>query len=219
MALMGIILLLMLIVLVVIGLPAGWFVSEVMACSRWVRCALGVAALISSVSTAWIMSDDLGYGRGCQETRDRYLKQPFMTQEHWQRLLELERNALTNAYIRPSTMTSGKYVLESSFPGMPREELVMDLVFTNGQLITAEPRAISDLGEDFFTDGFKQKGNVISAHLWTHRADDAKLFDRQYIGLADGNMMWGRVYLLPGQGWQESRSPDVGVWRAYKNAE
>jgi hypothetical protein len=37
----------------------------------------------------------------------------------------------------------------------------------------------------------------------------------RFVGLIDGDGMWGRVYVEPGQGWREGDPPVYGVWRLH----
>ncbi|HXI85790.1 MAG TPA: hypothetical protein VNL17_17055 [Verrucomicrobiae bacterium] len=118
------------------------------------------------------------------------------------KLVELDRSFLTNVVTRPNTMTSGSYVLEIQFTGKPEKTAALELEFSNGQLIKMSKLPIQDL---------VQTGSVVS---WMQYDEDEGPSAR-FIGLIDGNGMWGRVYVEPGQGWREGDPPAYGVWKLH----
>jgi hypothetical protein len=154
-----------------------------------------IIAVVSALA-ALAIAYGIGYfkaaldGSACQMNRDF---------EHWAQLAELDRAFLTNVVTRPSTLRTGTYVLETTFPGKPTTTSVIDLVFTNGRFSlpkTEEPH------RNGMADTMIQNGNVVS---WYHEGI-AYEANAECVGLIDDNMIWGRIY-----GW--NRDESIGVWR------
>ena len=121
-------------------------------------------------------------------------------------LVELDRLFLPNIPVSPNTMTSGSYTLETWIAGKPEENSVLKMEFADGKLVKLPPRVpIQDI---------QQTENVISWERYDMHEGPSAIF----IGLIDGNEMWGRVYVEPGQGWREGEPPAYGVWRLYRTA-
>lgn len=97
-------------------------------------------------------------------------------------------------------MTSGSYTLEVCLAGKPVNTSLLDLVFFNGELSNAREGHVANIN---------QTGNVI---LFLKVEEDEGPF-LQFVGVIDGNEMWGRVYQVPGQGWHQGEPPNYGVWR------
>jgi hypothetical protein len=122
--------------------------------------------------------------------------------EHWQSLAKLDRSFLTNIVTRPSTLTSGAYVMETTFPGKAPTNYVLDLVFSNGQFALPKPTNPKRAG---MADTLVQRGNVVS---WAYEGVMYEA-DAECVGLIDGNVIWGRIY-----GWN-SGDESIGLWRIY----
>jgi len=162
--------------------------------------AVGVTVLIT---VAYVV----GHSRG----EDYYAKRRSLSPEYWNQIAGLYKSFLSNVAARPSTLTSGTYMLETTFPGKPTEVHVLDLVFSDGKLLTK----YQTVGPNLVTNGFTQEGKVVSGSL--HDMNERP--SREYIGHMDGNMMWGTVYVPPGEGWHEDEPPAYGVWRLYPKPE
>jgi hypothetical protein len=115
-------------------------------------------------------------------------------------LVELDKAFLPTIAVRPSSMTSGTYTLETWFHGKAAEAAEVELEFSDGQLVKLTGLPIQ---------GIVQHGHVV---FW-ERFDYDEGPSAAHVGLVDGNTMWGRVYVKPGQGWHEGEPPAYGVWR------
>lgn len=121
-------------------------------------------------------------------------------------LVALDRSFLTNVATRPNTLISGNYILETQIAGKPAEVSSLRLEVSKGQLTKLSQMPIQDI---------RQTGNVVS---W-ERFDIDERPRTIYIGMIDGNRMWGKIYTEPGQGWHEGESPNYGMWRLYPKPE
>jgi hypothetical protein len=116
-------------------------------------------------------------------------------------LVELDQSFFTNAVTRPSVMNSGAYTLEIQFAGKPEKvSSTLELEFSNGRLVGAPNQRIQDI---------VQTRNVVS---W-EQYDSDEGPSTTFVGVIDGDGMWGRVYVSPGQGWRQGEPPVYGVWR------
>lgn len=115
-------------------------------------------------------------------------------------LIELDRAFLTNVATRPGTMTSGRYKLEVRLAGQPERVSEIELEFSNGKLVKASQLPIQHI---------VQTGNVVSWEQYDASEGPSAIF----VGTIDGDGMWGRVYVEPGQGWHQGDPPVYGVWR------
>src|SRR5262245_11800132 len=100
-------------------------------------------------------------------------------------LAELDKTALQTFPVRSNTMTSGTYLMQVWFPKSQLEPRAIALRCENGQ-ITVPGGTFSRSG------GAKQlavTGNVVS---WDQEGALYQM-DAIYVGLVDGNEMWGRV--------------------------
>jgi hypothetical protein len=121
-------------------------------------------------------------------------------------LVELDQSFLTNISTRPNTMSSGAYTLETRFAGSTTKESSLELEFSNGQLLKVTGLPIQDI---------VQTGNVVSWEQFDYDEGPSA----RYVGLIDGDVIWGRVYVKPGQGWREGEPPSYGVWRLYPKSD
>jgi hypothetical protein len=112
-------------------------------------------------------------------------------------LLELDRSFLTNLPCASNALTSGNYTLDVCLAGQSEKLTNVLLGVSNGQ-ITNSP--LLDL---------VQNGNEV---YWVQYDYDQGPF-QEFVGLIDGDAMWGRVYVAPGQGWRQGEPPNYGVWR------
>ncbi len=126
--------------------------------------------------------------------------------EHWRQLAELDRSFLTNLVARPSTLTTGRYVLETTFPGKPPKVDMLDLVFSNGQF--ALPKS-TEPHRGGMADTLVQNGNVVS---WHHEGIMYEA-SAECVGIIDGDTVWGRIY-----GWNPG-DESIGVWRICRKPE
>lgn len=122
--------------------------------------------------------------------------------EHYKQLAELDRSFLTGVVTRPSTLTTGSYILETRFPGKAPKFDFLELMFSNGRFALPMPTAPRRHG---MADTLVQNGNVVS---WHH---EGVMYESnaECVGLIDGNMIWGRIY-----GWNPG-DESIGVWRIY----
>jgi hypothetical protein len=122
--------------------------------------------------------------------------------EQHKALVLLDQSFLSTIATHPNTMTSGVYMLETRFAGKTSEETAVEVQIDNGQLVKLAKQPIQEIA---------QKGSVVS---W-ERYDMDEGPAARFIGLIDGNMMWGRIYLMPGSGWREGQPSAYGVWRLH----
>jgi hypothetical protein len=142
----------------------------------------------------------VGRDVGQESSANLYAKREI---ELHKQLVEFDQSFMTNAVTQPGTMTSGLYSLETRFPGKAREVCEVTLEFTNGRLVkVSEPK---------HTQNLIHTANVVS---WEQH-DIGKHDERpgaRFVGVIDGDAMWGRVYVEPAQGWHAGEPPEYGVW-------
>jgi hypothetical protein len=121
------------------------------------------------------------------------------------KLVELDQWFLAGVAAQPSTMTSGKYTLEKRWAGRAMETSVAELEISDGCVRKMTGLRAQDI---------MQTGKVVS---WKQvDADEGP--SARFVGLMDGDGMWGRVYMEPGQGWHEGEPPAYGVWRLQRRS-
>lgn len=131
---------------------------------------------------------------------DSFSRQMNADIKNWRQLAELDRSFLTNVVTRPSTLTSGAYVMETTFPGQAPTNWTLQLVFSNGQFALPKPTTPGRAG---MADTLVQNGSVVS---WYH---EGTMYEAtaECVGLIDGDTIWGRIY-----GWNPG-DESIGVWR------
>jgi hypothetical protein len=155
---------------------------------------ISLCAVLAGLSVAfWI-----GRGVGADIASKAQTKRDVQLHKE---LIELDRAFFTNVVTRPSTMTSGRYNLEVRFAGKPEKISEIELEFSNGRLVKASKLPIQHI---------VQTGNVVSWEQYDSDEGPIAIF----VGTIDGNEMWGRVYVEPGQGWHQGQPPVYGVWRS-----
>jgi hypothetical protein len=157
-------------------------------------CAAFCAVLALLAIAFWV-----GRAGGVERTSMLQTKRDL---ELHKQLVELDQSFLTNVVTRPNTLTSGLYTLEIRFAGKTEEVSALELEFSNGQLVQNPKLPIQHI---------VQTGSVVSWERYNMDEDPSSTF----VGVIDGNVMWGRVYLEPGQGWREGQPPAYGVWRLH----
>lgn len=166
------------------------------------RKIITIGAVLALLVVAYLVGQHNGQHKDSRDAAERQMKHDL---ELCRKLVELDRSFLANVLTRPNALTSGTYMLETTFPDRPPEALVLVLNFSNGQLLTE----YQTVGQNLVTHGFTQQGTLVSGTVYD--MDEGP--GREYVGVIDGDMMWGRVYQLPGQGWREGEPPAYGVWR------
>ena len=160
---------------------------------KWLIALCGILALIGIVVAFWVgRAVGTGTASKAQTERDMQLHKE---------LIELDRTFLTNVVTRPSTMTSGRYNLGVRFAGQAERLSEIELEVTNGNLVKISPLPIQHI---------VQAGNAVSWEQYDMSEGPSAIF----VGTIDGNAMWGRIYVEPGQGWHQGEPPAYGVWRA-----
>jgi hypothetical protein len=151
---------------------------------------------VIGVIAAYAVGHFIGSCDADASRRDRDLK-------HWQQLAELDRAFLTNVVTRPGALVTGRFVIETCFPGIPPRSHPLDLVFSNGLCSLPMPAGPHRNG---MADTFVQNGNVVS---WHH---EGILYEgsAECVGVIDGEMIWGRIY-----GWSPGDG-SIGLWRIYR---
>lgn len=93
--------------------------------------------------------------------------------------------------------------METTFPGKPPTNCVLQLVFSNGQFALPKPAVCQRAG---MHDTLVQNNNVVSWY------NEGVMYEAnaECVGLIDGNMIWGRIY-----GWN-SGDESIGVWKIYQ---
>jgi hypothetical protein len=156
-------------------------------------------ALLAALAAAY----GIGQFKASIDSSTRQMNADF---EHWRQLAELDRSFLTNVVTRPSTLTSGAYVMETTFPGKAPTNCVLQLVFSNGQFALPKPTTPGRAG---MADTLVQNGSVVS---WRH---EGIMYEAtaECVGLIDGDTIWGRIY-----GWNP-RDESIGVWRIIRQRD
>ncbi len=138
-----------------------------------------------------------GHFNGLRSADEQQIKQDLSRHKE---LVDLDQSFLASIAARPSALTSGTYALETRFPGKAAEVSALELEYSGGKLLKLTGLPIQDI---------VQTGQVVSWERFDYDEGPAAT----YVGLIDGDTMWGRVYVKPGQGWQEGEPPAYGVWR------
>jgi len=150
----------------------------------------GCVILILAVITYWV-----GRFVGAESASKSRTKRDVTVHTE---LVKLDEMFLTNVVTRPSTLATGFYRLETKLAGKPTITSRMDLEFSNGRLTKISGNV----------QNIVQTGSVVS---WEQH-DRNKGPSARFVGVIDGEMMWGRVYVAPGQGWREGDPPEYGIW-------
>ena len=155
--------------------------------------------LIVSIFALLALAYGIGYYRAGYQAGVRQMNEDL---EHWEQLAKLDRVFLTNIVTRSNALTTGTFVLETSFPGKPPWTEVLSLTFSNGVFALPKPVQPQRAG---MAETLVQNGNVVS---WL---DEGILYEAnaEWVGLIDGNKIWGRVY-----GWNAGQE-SIGFWRIY----
>ena len=149
----------------------------------------------------------IAYFTGQSDGSDREVKQRIERDlELHGKLVELDRQFLASVATRPNALVSGKYALETRIAGGTTTVSLVEIELSEGRLRKLTGECIQDMA---------QTGNVVS---WEQGTMDETPFAR-FIGLIDGDGMWGRVYVKPGTGWHEGDPPKYGVWRLRRQPE
>lgn len=163
-----------------------------------IRLVVVIGAMIVIATLTYFV----GHNRG-ERYCAQHLQQP---PEYWEQLVQLDRDFLSTVVTRSNRLASGTYVFEIRFPGQSTQTYVVALVFANGRLLKApNPRK-----DKFVTHSLVQNAHVVS---WS-QTDTDEGPNATYVGLIDGLMMWGKVYVPRGTGWHQN-PPAIGVWRLY----
>lgn len=157
---------------------------------------------ISAVLVLLVVTYMVGQRNGIKAESEQQSKRDL--QLHHQ-LVELDESFLTSVVTRPNVISSGTYTLETRFAGQSVKTSTVKLTFSDGQLMKLE---------NLPTQGIQQTGNVVS---W-EQFDPDEGPSARFVGIIDGYVMWGRIYMKPGQGWREGTPPAYGVWRLYPQA-
>ncbi|MBN2582266.1 MAG: hypothetical protein JXL80_04300 [Planctomycetes bacterium] len=156
----------------------------------------GVAAVMLVVAflAGWFVGSSAAEDAATRRQAQRDL-------ELYKELVKLNQSFLAGVEARPSTLTPGTYVLETHLVGQADPSSVL-VDYANGQLVKQEGLPVTD---------FTRQGSMVS---WSKPYTDPDQGPQvSYVGLIDGDTMWGRVYVAPGQGWHEDEPPNYGVWR------
>jgi len=121
---------------------------------------------------------------------------------HWDQFAAMDKIVLQTVPTSSNTMTSGTYLMQVWFPKLNLGTREVVLHCENGQISVPAPNTFSRSGG---SQALSLTGNVVS---WTQ---EGALYEAnaKYVGLVDGDGMWGRVY-----GWGPGEQ-SVGIWRIY----
>jgi len=159
-----------------------------------------ITAMIIGIIAFLITAYFIGHNQG-EKYSAKYLEQP---PEYWEELVRLDRTFLAKTSMLPNTIQTGNYLFEIGFPGKTMQSWPVTLNFTNGQL-SAAPNP--DTGT-LITQALVQEANALS---WEQVNTDEKP-PAYYVGLIEGTVIWGKVYVRSSRGWHQS-PPTVGVWK------
>jgi hypothetical protein len=152
-----------------------------------------IAALVVTV-----FSFVLGRWWGSMSTSEKLMQEEM---RHWDQFAAIDKAALQTLPARTNKMTSGAYLMQVWFPKLNLGTQEVVLHCENGQ-ISADKFSRSGAAQTLSVTG-----NVVS---WTQEGAGYEA-NPKYVGLVDGDGMWGRVY-----GWGAG-DQSVGFWRIYPN--
>ncbi|MGC3988412.1 MAG: hypothetical protein QM796_01760 [Chthoniobacteraceae bacterium] len=120
----------------------------------------------------------------------------------WNQLIALDQALFAKITTRPSRLVTGDYVFEMIFPDTPVRTHTVSLTFVNGKF--ALPKSTLAKPSDM-ADTLEQHGSVVT---WRY---EGVLYegDAMFVGIIDGNTIWGRVY-----GFNPEKE-SIGEWRIY----
>jgi hypothetical protein len=158
---------------------------------RLVLISLGVGlAAVAFVVGRWC---------GSVSTSEKLMQEEM---SRWDQFALMDKTVLQTFPARSNTMTSGTYLMQVWFSKMNLGTQEVVFHCENGQISVPAPNTFS---RSRGTQTLSVTGNVVS---WTQ---EGSLYEAnaKYVGLIDGDGMWGRVY-----GWNPG-DQSVGFWRIY----
>ena len=113
---------------------------------------------------------------------------------------EFDRQTLAMISTKSNALISGTYSMTTWLPGNPAQVHELFLTVSNGIPIFSPTNAGHRNG---MADTFTVNGKVVSWHM------EGIFYEgnAEFVGLIDGNEMWGRVY-----GWNPG-TEEIGIWR------
>lgn len=163
-----------------------------------------VCAVLGLLAVAFWCGRSTGFHTATTQATRQQAKRDLALHD---RLVELDRSLFAQVAASPNKMTSGRYTLETSLAGTTTAASV-DLDLVDGQLRRITSLHVQDI---------QQTGTVVSWEQFPG-ADADEGPSARYVGVIDGDEMWGRVYVKPGEGWHEGTPPAYGVWRLYRTS-
>jgi len=142
-----------------------------------------------------------GYSRGGANVASQ-----AQSPKYWEQVAQLDETLLTDIACHPGMFSSGTYVLEIRYPDVMPEIHRVKLVFADGKM-QAPPNPRED---SCVSHSLVQAGGVLSWVL----SDTEEGPPARYVGMMDGKLAWGRIYVSPGNEWRPS-PPAIGVWMLY----
>jgi hypothetical protein len=156
--------------------------------------------ILTSIGVGVVMVSFLiGRWWGSGSAAERLMQEEMM---RYGKFSDLDRSVLPSVPARSNVMTSGAYLMDVWFSGThlgPRE---VNLQCENGTISIPAPNTFTRSGG---SQTLSVKGSVVS---WTQEGAGYEA-NPKYVGLVDGDEMWGRVY-----GWSPG-DQSVGLWRIY----
>jgi hypothetical protein len=143
-----------------------------------------------------LVSFAIGKWWGSANTSEKLMQEEM---SRWGKRAALDRSVLHSFPVRRNALTSGTYLMDVWFPSskLPAREVVLNCA--NGQI------TVPAFNRNRGSQTLSVEGNVVS---WTQEGGGYEA-DTEYVGLIDGNEMWGRIY-----GWNPG-DQSLGLWRIY----
>jgi hypothetical protein len=151
--------------------------------------------IVILLAVAYWVGRSVGWSAGTESAVRSRMEHDVMVHTE---LVQLEKSLLTNVLTRPITMPSGRYTLETKIAGKPATASALEFQFSNGRLTRISGNV----------QQIVQTGNIVSWEQYDTGEDPSAIF----VGVIDGDMMCGRVYVEPGQGWRQGKPLEYGVW-------
>ncbi len=151
--------------------------------------------ILSGVAIAGL-SFLIGQWWGSASASERFMREEM---RRWDKLATLDKSMLLGFSARSNNMGSGTYLMDVWFPGLQLPTREIALQCENGQL------SVLAFNRSGGSQTLSIVGNVVTG------TQEGALYgpDAKYVGLLDGEGMWGRVY-----GWNPG-DQSVGFWRVY----
>lgn len=143
-------------------------------------------------------------------------------EKYWTNLIKLDKELFKHFPARKNKLVSGKYAFKVSFPEKSVSEFVANIILRR-KAETSAPvvKYITGFNQNFSKDTTGAERFDTNSYDLHHRKkiiswQYAKTTDGPYffyVGIVDGERIWGKVYRRGISSWHEY-TPEVGTWVA-----